>query len=105
MRARIARCCRARDHSNFSESIQHYERSVANITQPSECGQRDKAVVPDAYEARQLVIGARNAQPATFMSDAILNLQMSCLHGDSDAETVKREDSGLGDLRGRERLR
>ena len=45
------------------------------------------------------MIHARQAQPATFVSDAILNLQVACLHRDSDAETVEGQNSRPGDLR------
>jgi hypothetical protein len=34
------------------------------------------------------------------MSDAKFNLQMACLHRDSDAEAVHNQDPRLGDLPG-----
>jgi hypothetical protein len=46
------------------------------------------------------VIHAGQAQAATFMSDAKFNLQMACLHRDSDAEALHNQDPRLGDLPG-----
>src|SRR5215470_18264995 len=99
MQVSVARSLRTRHESHLSAFVEHHARHP-DFTQQVQGRQSAKAIFRKPDESFQPMTHARQAQHATFVSDAKLKLQMACLHRDSDAETVNGQNPRLGYLRG-----